>query len=153
MIVRPTTLRAANDFVKSHHRHNKPVRGCRFCISAVEGVEIVAVAIVGRPLARPLDDGATAEVLRMCAIDGAPKGVNSMLYAACWRAWREMGGRKMLTYTLQSESGSSLKGLKEQGWRRVAEADGRERGWVRSDGHRDNQPIYAEPKFRWEVAA
>jgi hypothetical protein len=87
----------------------------------------------------------------MCARDGAPKGVNSMLYAACWRAWREMGGQRMLTYTLQSEPGASLKGLRQQGWRVVAEVAGNERGWVRSDGHRENRPIYARPKWRWEV--
>lgn len=120
-------------------------------MSAVESGDVVAVAIVGRPLARHFDDGVTGEVLRMCAREDAPKGANSMLYAACWRAWREMGGQRMLTYTLQSESGASLKGLKQMGWRMVYEAPGNSRGWVRNDGKRENRPIYAEPKYRWEV--
>jgi len=153
VIVRPITLKAANAYVALHHRHSRPVAGCRFCISAVDGDVVVAVAIVGRPVARAMDDGATAEVLRMCATAEAPKGVNSMLYAACWRAWREMGGTRMLTYTLQSESGASLRGLKQQGWRPVAELSGRPLGWVRSDGARQNHAIYAEPKIRWEVKA
>lgn len=151
LTIRPITLRASNAFVVEHHRHSRPVVGCRFCISAVSDEQVVAVAIAGRPLARRLDNGTTAEVPRMCAVPGAQKGVNSMLYAACWRAWREMGGRKMLTYTLQSESGDSLRGLKQQGWRQAAELDGNSAGWVRNDGPRENRPIYAQPKYRWEV--
>jgi hypothetical protein len=97
-----------------------------------------------------LDDGWTAEVLRCCARDEAPKGANSMLYGACWRAWRAMGGKRLVTYTLQTESGASLRGA---GWKVVGEVKGG--GWNRPslDRVRAWQPIYGQQKFRWEVSA
>ena len=64
----PLTLQEANDYVYDHHRHNKPVTGHRFSIGAIldEG-DILGVAIVGRPVARALDDQVTAEITRLCA--------------------------------------------------------------------------------------
>ena len=55
------------------HRHNKPTNGGKFSIGAAYGGELVGVAIVGRPLARMLDDGLTVEVTRVCVVDHAPK--------------------------------------------------------------------------------
>lgn len=108
----PTTLREANAFVSRHHRHHKPVRGCRFVVAAARGDEIVAVAIVARPRARALQDGWTAELVRLCSVDpprpsGHASGACSMLYAACWRAARALGYRRLVTYTLPSEGGAA----------------------------------------------
>lgn len=47
-----------------HHRHNKAPRGARFALEAIWGGEVVGVCIVGRPVARMLDDGLTCEVIR-----------------------------------------------------------------------------------------
>lgn len=79
-----------------------------------------------------------------------------MLYAASWKSWSAMGGNRMITYTLQTESGASLKGLKEMGWKHVADLDPRPEGWVRDDGatgKRENRAIYAQAKRRWEVTS
>ena len=62
----PMTLREANEFVDNFHRHNKPTYGGKFSVGAVQGEDLVGVAIVGRPVARMLDDGFTAEVTRVC---------------------------------------------------------------------------------------
>ena len=106
--VKPITLRFANEYVKQHHRHSKTAQGCKFCIAAIDDVQtIVGVAIVGRPVARRLDDGYTAEIVRTCTT--GTKNVNSLLYGACARIWKEMGGTKIITYTLETESGISLK--------------------------------------------
>lgn len=102
--------REANSFIESFHRHNKPVTGAKFCIGASDGNDLMGVAVTGRPVARLLDDGFTAEVTRCCVRNDAPKGTPSFLYAACWRAWRAMGGTKLITYTLASEGGASLRG-------------------------------------------
>ena len=107
---------------------------------------MVGVAIVGRPIARLLDDGYTAEVTRCCVLDDAPKGSCSFLYGRCWRIWQQMGGTRMVTYTLQTESGSSLKGA---GWKIVGKTEGG--GWDREGREREWQPIYGQLKFRWEV--
>lgn len=143
----PMTLREANEFVVSFHRHNKQARGCKFAIGVEDDTDFWGVAIVGRPVARGLQDGFTAEVLRTCCRDGAPKGCNSALYAAAWRACRAMGYRRLVTYTLATESGASLRGA---GFRTVAELAPRKTAWKGPDRDRDWQPIYGQQKLRWE---
>lgn len=81
MSIEPITLREANAFVDKHHRHHDPVRGCLFCVAASLDGEIVGVAVVGRPVSRVLQaDGYTAEVTRVCVVDGA-RNACSMLHA------------------------------------------------------------------------
>ena len=67
MTVVPITLAEANEFVRQHHRHHAPVTGCKFCVAvADDDGQVRGVAIVGRPVARLLDDGWTLEVNRTC---------------------------------------------------------------------------------------
>lgn len=54
-----------------------------------------------------LDDGKTLEINRV-ATDGA-KNACSMLYGASVRVARAMGYEKVVTYTLESENGASVK--------------------------------------------
>ena len=115
----PITLKEANAFVEQHHRHHKPATGHKFSIGCTDGEKIVGVAIVGRPVSRYLDDGWTLEVNRLCT-DGTHNAC-SMLYAAAWRAARAMGYHKLITYILDSESGTSLKAA---GWKCVGQAGG-----------------------------
>ena len=116
----PTTLREANAFVKAHHRHHKPVTGHKFSIGCeVEG-RLVGVVIAGRPVSRYLDDGLTLEVNRLCTT--GEKNVCSMLYAAAARAAKAMGYRKIITYTLDSEPGTSLRAA---GWICAGQAGGK----------------------------
>lgn len=145
LTVVPMTLREANTFVERHHRHSVPPRGMKFAIGAADGDEVVGVAIVGRPVARALDDGWTAEVLRVCTL-GA-RNACSMLYAACWRACRAMGYRKLVTYTLKTEPGTSLKAA---GWNIVGEVT--KRSWDTPSRPRVDRDERQE-RFRWEVAA
>lgn len=144
----PITLREANDFVESFHRHSKRTSrdGGKFAIGCSDGEKLCGVAIVGRPIARLLNDDYTAEVLRCCVTPDAPRNSCSKLYSACWRAWRAMGGRKLITYTLQTESGASLRGA---GWHVIAECE--PCAWSRKSRKRDWQPIYGQKKLRWEV--
>src|SRR4051812_5557777 len=106
----PMSIQDANEFVDQHHRHNKRVLSAKFAIGASDGERLVGVAIIGRPIARLMQDGWTAEVNRVCVLHDAPKGTNSFLYGRAWRIWQQMGGKRMLTYTLTSESGASLRG-------------------------------------------
>jgi hypothetical protein len=148
LTVVPISTAEANEFVANFHRHNKPVLRGKFAIGASDGDRLVGVAIVGRPVARSLDDGFTVEVTRLCVLDDAPKNTCSFLYGRCWRIWQQMGGKRMVTYTLQSESGASLRGA---GWKIAGEVKPRKDGWSCPSRPREWQPIYGQLKFRWEA--
>lgn len=140
----PSTIREASAFVERHHRHHAPPQGGLFALAVSRDDEVVGVAIVGRPVARLSDDGFTAEVTRLCVLEGA-KNACSMLYGAAWRAARALGYRRCITYTLQDESGASLRGA---GWRLIGEAGGG--SWSRSGRPRvDMHPL--QTKMRWEA--
>lgn len=149
MNLRPVTLREANDFVENFHRHNGRVQGGKFAIGLEKDGELIGVAIVGRTIARLAHDDYTAEVTRLCIrFNGeTQKGCCSMLYSAAWRAWRAMGGRKLVTYTLKTESGASLRGA---GWKIVGQVQGGT--WDRPNRRREWQPIMGQQKLRWETA-
>lgn len=138
----PVSLAEANAFVQRHHRHHKPVRGHKFSIGCSADGRLAAVAIVGRPVSRYLDDGATLEVNRLCS-DGT-KNACSFLYAAAARAAKAMGYRKIITYTLDTESGASLRAA---GWTNAGLAGGK--AWTGS--RRPAVPLYpAQLKYRYE---
>ena len=106
-MIKPISLKQANEYVEKYHRHHKTVRGCKFCISLVENYEIVGVAICGRPVSRYYDNGTTLEINRLCT--NGFKNACSQLYGACCRIAKEMGYKKIITYTLESENGASLR--------------------------------------------
>ncbi len=149
----PTTLRKANDFVAAHHRHTGRTsrNGGKFAIGLARDGALSGVAIVGNPLSATLMDGFTAEVTRLCVTEGAPDSACSRLYAACWRAWKSMGGARMITYTLESEPGTSLKAA---GWVLVGKTRPTDGGWRKNDGKvRTETPVLALVKHRWEIRA
>ena len=152
LVIVPMTLQKANDFVAAHHRHNGRTarNGGKWAIGASLPSGLVGIAIVGNPLSASFMDGFTAEVTRLCVLPDAPKGTCSKLYSRCWQIWRLMGGLKLVTYTLQSESGASLRGA---GWVVVGQVKPTEKGWRKDDHLSDTrvyQPVMAQPKFRWE---
>lgn len=146
LLVPGIPLREANAFIRERHRHHGAERGCLFCLAVALESVVVGVAIVGRPKARETQaEGFTAEVTRL-ATDGT-KNACSILYAAAWRAWRSMGGRRLITYTLPEEGGASLRGA---GWRCLGERGGGT--WSREGRPRiDTHPT--QVKLGWEVAA
>ena len=113
MELTPIDFRSACNFIEQYHRHHKAPIGHKFSIGAIKDGNIVGVVIVGRPIARGNDDGYTLEVTRCCS-DGT-KNVCSFLYSAAWRAAKNLGYRRLITYILKSESGTSLRasGYKE----------------------------------------
>ena len=115
----PVSLKEANYFVEQNHRHHKPVVGHKYSIGCTDGDKIVGVAIIGRPVSRYLDDGMTLEVNRLCT-DGT-KNACSMLYAAAWRSAKAMGYKRLVTYILGDEKGTSLKAA---GWKCIGQAGG-----------------------------
>lgn len=105
---------------------------------------VVGVAIIGKPVARMLNDGLTAEVTRLCVLEGH-KNACSMLYGANWRAARALGWKRLITYTLKSEGGASLRA---SGWKVVGECRGGT--WSRPSRPReDKHPL--QEKIRWQA--
>lgn len=144
LVLSPISLKAANEYVASLHRHHKPTQGHKFSIACQDETGAVrGVVIVGRPVSRMLDDGFTAEVTRLCT-DGAHNAC-SILYAAANRAARAMGYKKVITYILESETGVSLKAA---GWKYERIAGGGT--WSRpSRGRTDKHPL--ESKQLWSA--
>ncbi len=144
--LRPVNLKEANEFVTSNHRHHKKVQGHKFSLSAFKNGVMVGVAIVGRPVSRHLDDGMTLEVTRLCT-EGS-RNACSFLYGACWRAAKALGYKRLVTYTLTEESGTSLRGV---AWKR-SEEPRRQKNWSCPSRPRTDSPDLG-PKWFWEITA
>ena len=111
LVIKPITLKGANEYVINHHRHHSKVQGHKFSLSVWENDRLCGVAIVGHPQSRRIDNSNTLEVLRLCT-DGTYNAC-SILYARCAKIGKDMGYSKIITYILESESGTSLKA---SGW-------------------------------------
>lgn len=143
LVIVPCTREEAFAYVAAHHRHHKPTTSWKFGCAVSRDGQIVGVVIVGRPVARALDDGWTLEVTRCCT-DGT-RNAASMLYGAAYRAAKALGYRKVVTYTLATEQGASLRasGFKESG-----RVEGR--SWSCPSRPRvDRHPT--QDKIRWEI--
>jgi len=135
------SLGEANAFVAALHRHHKPVIGHLFSLGAASDGKIIGVAIVGRPVSRMRDDGVTAEVTRLCT-DGT-RNACSFLYGASARAAFALGFKRIGTYILASEPGTSLTAAN---WRLIGEAGGG--SWSRVDRPRvDKAPLQKKLLF------
>lgn len=147
LLLRPVTLRQANAFVADHHRHHGSVRGHKFAIGVADDRGVLrGVAVTGRPVARLLDDGTHLEVLGV-ATDGTPNAC-SLLYGAVARAGASIGYRRadILTYTLATEPGTSLRAA---GWVPIAHT--RAQSWDRP-ARRRHDPSPPADRIRWHAA-
>lgn len=142
--LRPVTRDDARAFIRQHHRHHGvPVGWLWLHGLQDEAGELAGVAVVGRPVARPLDDGLTCEITRLCT-DGSPNGC-SMLYGAARRAAIAKGYRRGLTYILASEDGASLRAA---GWSHLWTVKGR--SWdVPGRPRTDKHPTEDKEAFGW----
>lgn len=145
MTVIPCTVKDASAYIRAHHRHHRAPTGGLFALAVEQEGLLRGVAVVGRPVARKLADGRTAEVTRLCT-DGTPNAC-SALYGAAWRAARALGYLRLITYTLATEPGASLRGA---GWTLIGEAGGG--SWSRPSRPREDQHP-TQGKLRWERAA
>jgi len=140
----PVNQADAKSYVSQFHRHHKPPLGSIFQVACAKDGKVVGVAMVGRPVARRLDDGWTLEVNRCCT-DGT-KNACSILYAAAWRVAKNLGYKKLITYILESEKGTSLRA---SGWKEIGKAGGL--SWdVPSRPRVDKHPHQMKIKFEIE---
>lgn len=140
--LRPISQADAFAFVREHHRHHGVPVGALWWHACHDDEGVLrGVAVVGRPVARKLDDGLTVEVTRLCT-DGAFNAC-SLLYAAARRVALDKGYRRGLTYILEEEDGGSLRA---SGWKYLGKTDGG--SWDRpSRARTDKHPICVKHKY------
>jgi hypothetical protein len=143
--LQPITFDEACVFIRQHHRHHLPPQGHKYSIAVNDGGKVVGVITVGRPVARLLDNGWTLEVTRCCT-DGT-KNAASMLYMAAWRAARALGYKRLISYTLAQEPGTSLKAA---GWKALYQTCGGT--WNRPSRFRNDKAPVGQ-KTLWEMVA
>lgn len=146
----PLSLKRLNEYVEQHHRHHKKVQGHKFSLGVVDeqhtdsaGLPLLLGACsVGRPVARLVDANSTLEVTRL--VTNGTKNACSILYARSAQIAKLMGYKKIQTYILETELGSSLKA---SGWKNEGLCGGGQ--WKHTDGkpRREDQPTCK--KFRW----
>lgn len=139
--IRPISLKEANSFVSSHHRHHKATVGHKFSVACVDGERLCGVAICGRPISRYLDNGEVLEISRLCT-DGTYNAC-SKLYGACAKIAKDMGYKKIITYILESENGTSLRASNF-----ICEGEAGGEMWTGTRSGRDNG-VPKEKKTRW----
>jgi len=118
--LQPISYLEACTFINKNHSHHRAPQGWKFGIAVNDGEKVVGVITVGRPVSRILDNGWTLEVTRCCT-DGT-KNAASKLYGAAARAASALGYKRLITYTLQSETGTSLLAA---GWKSLYVTPGR----------------------------
>lgn len=143
MRLKPISREAAQRWIRETHRHLKrPPVGDLFRVALSDGGSIVAVGMAGRPC-RALQDGYTVEITRIASISEPTKNACSRLYGALRRAGEALGYVRFVSYTLEHESGTSLRaaGYFDDGLNRGGEYDcpSRRREPVEQSG----------PKRRW----
>ena len=137
----PIGWREAKEFVERVHRHHFSPQGWKFGLGAMKDNVLVGVVMVGRPVSRMFDDGKTAEVIRL-ATDGT-RNACSFLYGAAARAAFALGFKRIGTYILASEPGTSLTAAN---WRCVGETGGG--SWSRGNRPRvDKHPTQGKLLF------
>lgn len=144
--VEPCSLSRAQAFVLTRHRHCRPPVGHRFSGALFNGITLVGVVMVGRPVARMIDHSTTCEINRLCIDTGLPEplrhnGASQLLAWACREA-AHRGFSRVITYTLPEESGASLRA---SGFA----ANGLTRGGRWGRGGRLRETHNAQPKRRW----
>lgn len=134
----------ASAFIEEHHRHHKPPQGGIVCLGLFESDDLVGVAVLGRPVARLAQDGKTAEITRLCVLPHV-KHAASALAGRVRRVAQALGYERVLTYTLQSEGGASLRAV---GATNDGPAGGGE--WNRK-GRPRAAALVPEVKVRWSM--
>lgn len=138
----PVSIKEAQEFIDKNHRHHKKPVGHKFSIAVTDGESLVGVGVAGRPVSRFNARENTLEVYRLCVLEGFNNAC-SMLYSRITQIAKSMGYDKVITYLLESETGTSLKA---SGWQYESKSKGG--SWnCKSRKRIDKAPIC--PKQRW----
>ena len=144
--VRPITRSAAFAWVGREHKHLPPPAGWLFGVAVESDGALCHVVVLGRPTARALQNGLTAEVTRAASPKthaptphAASKGL-----AAITRAALALGYTRLVSYVSADEQGTTYRAA---GWWPTAITDGGE--WSRPSRSR-KAAVQPCRKVRWE---
>ena len=138
----PVNITAARAWIERHHAHHHAPPFGLFAVGVARDGVLCCVAIVSRPVARLLAvRGDVAEITR-CASDGTPHAA-SMAVAAATRMAIAGGYRRLVSYTLLGEAGTSYRAA---GWHVTGILRARD-GWLSRAGR---NAVQTGAKVRWE---
>jgi len=106
----PINREIAKKFINENHRHNSGPISDRFRIGLFEDGVLIGVGVAGNPIARKQMDGTTIEITRVCVLPDKPNAC-SQIYARMKRIAQLMGYKRIITYTLDNETGASLRAI------------------------------------------
>lgn len=137
-------FRDACALVNMHHRHHASPVGHLFSGGVFDGEVLCGAVIAGRPVSRHLDDCKTIELTRVVS-DGTRNACSKAMGWAIREA-RRRGYMRVISYTLTTEDGASLRavGFRESG----TNAGG---GWSRPSRAREADRHPVTPKRRWVI--
>lgn len=147
--------KVAADFIRQHHSALPEInpRGLLFAVGVARGKRLVGVATCNTPTGRFDDPSGIVELTRV-ASDGTVKGAASKLVARVLDVWSRAARsapRKLVTYSLTSEDGTTYKALADKGLRPVVFVRGREPSGARSGGGHEDAALARLDKIRWEA--
>lgn len=98
LTLQPITLAEARAFIAREHSHNQAVVGWIVGVGVMAGDVMVAVGVLGRPVARKLQqaDPFLAEITRVAT--DRTRHACSKVYGALCRAASALGYRRVITY-------------------------------------------------------
>lgn len=150
LVMAAVAQRDAKAFVREHHRHCPPPAGWKFGGAIRNGpgaAGVIGVVMVGRPVAKAFDPSKVFEVNRLCIRDDIAEGLQwnacSLAYGWAAREAKRRGAHRIITYTLVTEPGTSLRAA---GW--IPEARVRGRSWNTPSRPRQDRMEIVD-KIRW----
>lgn len=147
-LVRERERKAVNEFLEQRHPLGS-VPGWKACFSARYKDSIVALVVIGRPVARQADDGTELNITRFCRRDDRPANTGSWLIARA-RDWARLEGYDVLS-AHAGVAGNYGTVYEAAGFRceSVTMADGS--GWLRQGDDRKTRDDYERRKWVYEL--
>lgn len=147
-LVRERERKPVNEFLEQRHPLGD-VPGWKACFSARYQDSLVAVVVLGRPVARMADDGTELSITRFCRRDDRPDNTGSWLIARA-RRWARLEGFDTLSAhagvagnygTVYEATGFEVTD--------VTMADGK--GWLSQGDDRETWDNYERRKWTYDL--
>jgi hypothetical protein len=146
----PVSWAQAREFIAQHHEHCAAPVGWRFGAAVRNGHQVIGVITVGNPVARAFAGRGVVEVNRLCVRRDIASGLAwnacSLLYGWAAREAKRRGFWRVITYTLNSEPGITLRAA---GWSVDVQVPARRTGWDTATRRRDASRTPNVGKTRW----